>query len=68
LVFRIILVTVTQPTELDIISCYTFLGTIITRDGYDHKEINRRLSIGRTAMTKLIKIIKDLDIKKNYQN
>jgi hypothetical protein len=34
------------------------LGTIITRDGYDHKEINRILSIGRIAMTKLGKIMK----------
>ena len=27
-------------TEIEIINCYTFLGTIITRDGYMHKEIN----------------------------
>jgi hypothetical protein len=45
-------------------SYHTFLGSIITRDGYDHKEINRRLSIGRMAMTKLEKIIKDRDVKK----
>jgi hypothetical protein len=44
--------------------CYTFLGSIITRDGYDYREINRRLSIGRIAMTKLEKIIKDQDVKK----
>jgi hypothetical protein len=24
-------------TEIEIINCYTFLGTIITRDGYVHK-------------------------------
>jgi hypothetical protein len=48
--------------EREIMNCYTFLGTIITRDGYDHKEINRRLSIGRMAMTKLEKIIKDRDV------
>jgi hypothetical protein len=42
-------------TEIEIINCYTFLGTIITRDGYDHKEINRRLSIGKMAITKLEK-------------
>jgi hypothetical protein len=29
----------------------------------DHKEINRRLSIGRMAMTKLGKIMKDRDDK-----
>lgn len=38
-------------TEIEIINWYTFLGSIITRDGYDYKEINRRLSIGRMAMT-----------------
>jgi hypothetical protein len=30
-------------TEIVMINCYTFLGTIITRDGYDHKEIDRGL-------------------------
>jgi hypothetical protein len=51
-------------TEMEIVNCYTFLGSIITRDGYDYKDISRRLSIGRTAMTKLEKIIKDWDVKK----
>jgi len=52
-------------TEIEITSYYyTFLGSTITRDGYDNKEINRRLSIGRTAMTKLGKITKDRDVKK----
>jgi hypothetical protein len=32
--------------EIEITSYHTFLGSIITRDGYDNKEINRRLSIG----------------------
>jgi hypothetical protein len=31
-------------TEMEIINCYTFFGSVITRDGYDYKEINRRLS------------------------
>jgi hypothetical protein len=31
--------------EIEIVNSYTFLGTIITRDGYDHKEINRRLAM-----------------------
>jgi hypothetical protein len=45
--------------------CYhIFLGSIITRVGYDNKEINRRLSIGRMAMTKPENIMKDRDIKK----
>jgi len=39
-------------TKMEIINCYTFLGSIITRDGYNYKEINRRLSIGRMAVTK----------------
>jgi hypothetical protein len=50
--------------EIEITGCHTFLGSIITRDGYDHKEINRRLSIGRMAMTKLEKIMKDRDVNK----
>jgi hypothetical protein len=49
-------------TEMETINCYTFLGSIITRDGYDYKEINRRLSVGRMAMTKLEKIMKDRDV------
>lgn len=49
-------------TEIEIVNCYTFLGTIISRDGYVHKEINRRLSSGRLAMTKLEKIMKDQDV------
>jgi hypothetical protein len=51
-------------TEIEIRSYHTFLGSIITRDGYDNKEINRRLSIERMAMTKLEKIRKDRNVKK----
>jgi hypothetical protein len=51
-------------TEIEITSYHTFLGFIITRDGYDNKEINRRLTIGRMAMTRLEKIMKDWDVKK----
>jgi len=51
-------------TGIEITSYHTFLGSIITRDGYDNKEINRRLSIGRMAMTKLEKIMKDRDVKR----
>jgi len=32
-------------TEIEIINCYTFLGSIITRDGYNYKEINRRMAM-----------------------
>jgi hypothetical protein len=45
-----------EGTEMEIINSYTFLGSVITRDGYEHKEINRRLSIGRMAVTKLEKL------------
>jgi len=51
-------------TKMEIINCYTVLGSIITRDGYNYKEISRGLSIGRMAMTKLEKITKDRDVKK----
>jgi hypothetical protein len=32
--------------EMEITGYHTFLDSIITTDGYDNKEINRRLSIG----------------------
>ena len=51
-------------TEMEIIDCYTFLGSILTRDGNEYKKINRSLSIGRMAMTKLEKIMRDRDVKK----
>jgi hypothetical protein len=49
-------------TEIEIIDSYTFLGTIITRDGSMSKEINRRISSGRLVMVKLEKIMKDRDV------
>jgi hypothetical protein len=42
-----------EGTNMEITNCYTFLGSVVTKDGYDYKEINRRLSIGRMVMTKL---------------
>jgi hypothetical protein len=53
-----------EGTEMEIINSYTFLDSIITRDVYEHNEYNRRLSIGRMAMTKLETIMKDRDVKK----
>jgi hypothetical protein len=41
-----------------------YLTLTLTRDGYNHKEINRRLSIGRMAMTKLEKNMKNRNVKK----
>ena len=29
-----------EGTEMEITNYYTFLGSIVTRDGYDYKEIN----------------------------
>jgi hypothetical protein len=53
-----------EGTEMEIINSYTFLGSIINRDGYEHKEINGRLSIGRMTMTKVEQIMKNRDVKK----
>jgi hypothetical protein len=58
---------IVERTEMEIINSYTFLGSIITRDGCEHKEINRRLGMGRSAMTKLEKIMKDRDVKKTIK-
>jgi hypothetical protein len=52
-------------TEIELTSYHTFLGSIITGDGYDHKEINIRLSTGWMAMTILEKIMKDRNVKKS---
>jgi hypothetical protein len=41
---------------------YTFLGTIITRDGSMSKEINRRISSGRLATIKQEKIMKAKEV------
>ena len=46
-----------EGAEMEITNCYTILGSIVTRNGYDYKEINRGLSIGRMIMTKLEKIM-----------
>jgi hypothetical protein len=51
-------------TDIEITRYHTFLGSIITGGEYDHKEIKRRLSIRRMAMTKLEKIMKDRAVKK----
>jgi hypothetical protein len=55
---------IVEGTEMEIINSYNFLGSIITRDGYEHKEINRRLAFRRIAVTKPEKIMKDRDVKK----
>jgi hypothetical protein len=49
-------------TEVEIIDSYTFLGTIITRDGSMSNEINRRISSEGLALIKLEKIMKDQNV------
>jgi hypothetical protein len=51
-------------TKVELTDCYIFLGSIISRDGSDSKEINRRLTMERVAIAKLDKILKDSDITK----
>jgi hypothetical protein len=53
-----------EGTEIEITNYHTFLGSINTRDRYDNKEINRRLLIGKMAMTKLEKIMKNRNVTK----
>jgi hypothetical protein len=53
-----------EGTGMEITNCCTFLGSVITRDGYNYMEINRSFSIGRMVMTKLEKNMKDQDVKK----
>jgi hypothetical protein len=36
-----------------------FLWSLITNDGYIHDDIKRRINLGKAAMTKLTKIMKD---------
>jgi len=53
-----------EGTKMEKTNCYTFLGSTITTYGYNYKEINRRLLIGKMAMTKPEQIMKDQDVKK----
>jgi hypothetical protein len=52
----------TQLLAVPFITHFTYIISIINRDGYDHKDINRRLSIARMVITKLEKIMKDWDV------
>ena len=44
---------------LEIVECYTFLGSIVTKDDMCMKEIKRRIMMGKSAMSKLERILKD---------
>jgi len=48
--------------EIDVVSSFQFLGSVITDNGECKEEIRRRLILGRTAMAELDKIWKDRNI------
>ena len=47
---------------METVTDFTFLGSKITADGYCSNEIERRLLLGRKAMTNLYSILKSRDI------
>ena len=49
--------------KVEVVDCFTFLGSTIDRKGGCFDDIRKRLALGRAAMTKLMKIIKDRDVK-----
>ena len=44
---------------LEVVECYTFLGLTVTKDGICMKENQRRIMMGKSAMSKLERICKD---------
>ena len=48
--------------DLEIVECYTFLGSIVTKDGMCTKEIKKRIMLGKSAMSKVEKILKDKNV------
>ena len=51
-----------KDDHVKIVPNFNFLGSIISDDADCEKEIRRRLAMGRSTMTKLVKIMKDEDI------
>jgi hypothetical protein len=51
--------------EIRTVTSYKFFGAVITNDGYIHDEIKRRISLGKAAMAKLTKIMKDSGVSTN---
>jgi hypothetical protein len=51
-----------EGKEIRTVTSYKFLGALITNDGYIHDEIKRRISLGKAAIAKLTKIMKDLGV------
>jgi hypothetical protein len=51
--------------EIRTVKSYKFLVALITNDGYIHDEIKRRITLGKAAMAKLTKIVKDSGVSTN---
>jgi hypothetical protein len=51
--------------EIRTITSYKFLGALITNDDYIYDEIKRRISLGKAAMVKRTKIMKDSGVSTN---
>ena len=50
--------------DLELVECYTFLGSIVTKDGVCTKEIKRRITMGKSAVSKLERVLKDKNVTK----
>ena len=50
--------------DLELMECYTFLGSTVTKDGMCTKEIQRRIMMGKSAMSKLERVLKDKNVTK----
>ena len=57
--------TLVDGEEIRTVTSYKFLGALITNDGYIHDEIKRRITLGKAAMAKLTKIMKDSGVSTN---
>ena len=51
-----------EGEDMEAVTDFTFLGSMITADGDSSPEIKRRLLLGRKAMTNLDSILKSRDI------
>ena len=50
--------------DLDIVECYTFLGSTVTKDGVCTKGIRRIIMMGKSAVSKLERILNDKNVTK----
>ena len=51
-----------EGEDMEAVTDFTFLGSMITADGYSSHKIKRRLLLGRKAMTNLDSILKSRDL------